>query len=318
MFVRPSFYDDFQCKAGKCSDSCCIGWEIDIDEFTLKKYKCADGQFGEKLRSAIDSDGEYSFFKLSENERCPFLNSDGLCDIYINMGEESLCDICTEHPRFYNQIGDITEAGLGLCCEKVCEMLFDTDYELRFVSQGDIGELNDAENFTLNLRNEMTDIIASPDNDLFEKMNSILEIAAAADKTENNIFFSSDNKLNEKVLSAFLETEPINDEWTRYIKKLYSFRNDLPVMNFDDEAYSKLLIYILYRHFTNAAFDGEFYAWTLFCCVSVYFVYLCDCFTFGVKGEYAFSDRIENVKRWSKQIEYSTENTDIIKDKILH
>ena len=36
--IMPRFFADFACIADKCTDSCCIGWEIDIDEETAKAY----------------------------------------------------------------------------------------------------------------------------------------------------------------------------------------------------------------------------------------------------------------------------------------
>ena len=40
MFVMiPEYYNKFKCIASKCSDNCCIGWEIDIDSKTYEKYK---------------------------------------------------------------------------------------------------------------------------------------------------------------------------------------------------------------------------------------------------------------------------------------
>ena len=30
--IKPKFWDAFQCIGGACTDNCCIGWEIDIDE----------------------------------------------------------------------------------------------------------------------------------------------------------------------------------------------------------------------------------------------------------------------------------------------
>ena len=33
----PEYYKQFQCIADKCTHSCCIGWEIDIDEITDEK-----------------------------------------------------------------------------------------------------------------------------------------------------------------------------------------------------------------------------------------------------------------------------------------
>lgn len=34
----PSYYGDFHCIGGSCKDSCCIGWEVDIDEDTYEYY----------------------------------------------------------------------------------------------------------------------------------------------------------------------------------------------------------------------------------------------------------------------------------------
>ena len=174
MLIKPSFYDDFSCKADKCIDSCCIGWEIDIDEVSLGKYKNVAGEFGERLSQSIETHDDYSCFKLSANERCPFLCENGLCDIYINLGEDALCDICSEHPRFYNETDDVTESGLGLCCEKVCEMLFDDDYVLDFVS--------DEELQAESIHNEILGIINSVDIDIIDKMNRIVSLAGGVQK----------------------------------------------------------------------------------------------------------------------------------------
>lgn len=315
MFVRPSFYDDFRCKAGDCSDSCCIGWEIDIDDCTIEKYNDVSGNFGHRLRNAIDSSGEYSFFKLCEGERCPFLNCDNLCDIYMELGEDALCDICTEHPRFYNQIGDVTEAGLGLCCERVCEMLFDDEYELAFVCDSECDDISDDEKHILSLRNKMFEIVRSQDGDIFRKMNAVLDFAAEAEKTDKYFNLSFNNVLSEKVISCFSQTEPINDEWSRYITELAENIDAISLNKnqLNDVNYEKLLIYLLYRHFINMLYDGEIYSWTMFCCVNVYFCLLGDGYTYFLSDECDTLSRVENIKRWSKQIEYSTENIDIIR-----
>ena len=47
--LKPFYYDDFKCIANKCIDSCCIGWQINIDEKTYKKYKKVKGVFGKNL-----------------------------------------------------------------------------------------------------------------------------------------------------------------------------------------------------------------------------------------------------------------------------
>ena len=44
----PDYYDSFQCIAGDCTDSCCIGWELDIDEESYAAYK--------RSREALETD----------------------------------------------------------------------------------------------------------------------------------------------------------------------------------------------------------------------------------------------------------------------
>ena len=115
--VAPDYYEKFKCIADKCKHSCCIGWEIDVDGDTLDYYNSIDGNFGERLRKNIITEGETAHFCLAENDRCPFLNQKGLCDIIINLGEEALCQICDDHPRYRNFYSDREEIGVGFCCD---------------------------------------------------------------------------------------------------------------------------------------------------------------------------------------------------------
>jgi hypothetical protein len=49
-----------------------------------------------------------------------------------------------------------------------------------------------------------------------------------------------------------------------------------------------------------------------FCLSGVRFIKLCDIKTYCEKGELTLKDRIDNIKRWSKQIEYSEENINLL------
>ena len=53
IFVRPDFYDGFQCIASRCHHSCCVGWEIDIDPEALARWREIGGAFGAKLLQSI-------------------------------------------------------------------------------------------------------------------------------------------------------------------------------------------------------------------------------------------------------------------------
>ena len=128
FFRRPAYYDSFQCIASACTDNCCIRWEIDIDEASLEFYRRQAGTFGERLQKNIAMDPPH--FILDESERCPFLNQKNLCDIILNLGEKSICQICTDHPRFYDWYENGMEAGIGLCCEEAAKKILTEDATL--------------------------------------------------------------------------------------------------------------------------------------------------------------------------------------------
>lgn len=118
----PDYYDRFRCIASRCTDNCCIGWEIGIDPAALADYQSQPGAFGDRLRAAIQP-GDPPFFALTKSGRCPFLNEENLCDIYRQLGESHLCAICDQHPRFHNWFGAEKESGLGLSCEEAARLI---------------------------------------------------------------------------------------------------------------------------------------------------------------------------------------------------
>ena len=42
--VTPAYYKDFKCIAGACTDTCCAGWDVDVDEASYKHYREASGK----------------------------------------------------------------------------------------------------------------------------------------------------------------------------------------------------------------------------------------------------------------------------------
>lgn len=120
----PAYYKDFKCIADKCKHNCCIGWEIDIDGDTLAFYKTTP-----EISEKIDFNGEPNFI-LGENDRCPFLRKDNLCHIIKTYGEENLCQICSDHPRFRSFFDTREEIGLGLACEAAARLILDNDFSV--------------------------------------------------------------------------------------------------------------------------------------------------------------------------------------------
>ena len=159
--LKPFYYDDFKCVGGGCKDSCCIGWNIYIDKKSYKAYKNVKGEYYKKLKDGIsrnrkDSDDlHYGDMKL-ENGKCKFLNKQNLCDIYIDLGQEYLCNTCKIYPRVINKNGDIYEKGLKLSCPEVARMfvelkdIFSFDMENRELNKIEKQYTMHIENFKYN------------------------------------------------------------------------------------------------------------------------------------------------------------------------
>lgn len=115
--IVPDYYKDFRCIAGECRHTCCMGWEIDVDEPALRRF-LAEPEISRHVSMA-----ETPHIELLEGERCPFLNEKGLCRMILSHGEDMLCDICRDHPRFRNYWSDRVETGLGLVCEEAGRLI---------------------------------------------------------------------------------------------------------------------------------------------------------------------------------------------------
>lgn len=142
----PSYYKDFQCIADRCQHTCCAGWEIDIDEDSLARFQNMTGEIGARLKANIEMDS-VPHFRLQPGDRCPFLRGDGLCDLILECGEDVLCQICTDHPRFRNFWTGRVEVGLGLACEEAARLILGQETPMRLVrleagpeAMGKVGE----------------------------------------------------------------------------------------------------------------------------------------------------------------------------------
>ena len=173
----PIYYKDFHCIASKCKDNCCsAGWEIDIDSKTAEFYKNVDGQFGEKLRKNI-SETSPCHFILNNHNNCPFWNDKKLCDIYINLGEEHLCQICKDHPRYYEWFdkNNIKEAGIGLCCEEAARIILSDTRSFEIYEENSMEEdINTIYDVTLRYNSDLYDYLFSTRDKIFQYFENML------------------------------------------------------------------------------------------------------------------------------------------------
>ncbi len=124
-----SCFASFRCIAGACPDTCCAGWEVDLDEDTLHRYHQLPSALGNEIRSAICQEDDYTFFRL-KNGQCPFLNKEKLCRLILALGEDSLSVTCREHPRFWEEYGNTRETCLSISCPEAARLLLEEPLEL--------------------------------------------------------------------------------------------------------------------------------------------------------------------------------------------
>lgn len=140
--LYPKYYEDFVCIADRCEDTCCAGWEIDIDDDSYEKYMQVEGTFGERIRNSIkeyqpDAADVYEShgFILKEKRRCPFLNEKNLCDMIIELGEDAICDVCTYTPRNFLEYGNTREISLSPSCAEAGRFIFGSREKVTFVKK---------------------------------------------------------------------------------------------------------------------------------------------------------------------------------------
>lgn len=131
IFRYPAYYEEFSCIADRCEDTCCAGWEIDIDDESYGRYMSVEGELGEKLRSNIkEYEGEETDiyerhgFRLKEGKWCPFLDEKNLCILYRELGEDALCSVCTDTPRNYMEYGNVREVSVSASCPEAARLIY--------------------------------------------------------------------------------------------------------------------------------------------------------------------------------------------------
>lgn len=301
--VYPDYYPEFACIAGACKHSCCIGWEIDVDEASLVRFSQVGGELGRRLREKISLE-DPPHFVLGKGERCPFLNDRGLCDLILELGEGALCQICTKHPRFYNWFSSHTEVGLGLCCEEAGRLILSHAEPVRLV-----GEMPGEPDGMFLLREELFAIVQNRELPVSRRAEELLAHVGAA--------------LPERSMAEWSEfllgLERLDGEWTHRLGRL---KQPVDLDGFDtymaarQTEYEQFLVYLLYRHLSQAADPFELAARTGFVVWGYELLRQLGAAVWTDTGEFSFADQVELVRLFSSELEYSDENLDLILDEL--
>lgn len=326
MIVRlPAYCESFRCSASECSDNCCIGWEIDIDGDTASYYKSIGGDYGERLKKNIDF-GDCSSFIL-KGERCPFLNENNLCDIIIALGENRLCQICSDHPRYFEWYGKLKEGGIGLCCEEAARLILTCENPLEFTEKEadfEQGDEFDEElfDYLFKAREKIFSVIYNEKAQIKSIVGSLLGFAERLQyNIDNGIYILPDAEdVTEKkgdmvsVLNSLTVLESIDENWEPYLEFLIEAYGERAEQS-DFSFYQKnLLIYFIYRYFLKGVFDGEILSKVKLAAVSTAIITYIIEKEKELKGNITLKDAVDVCKLYSKQVEYSQENLDLLTD----
>lgn len=329
LITKPDFYDSFKCRAGECTDSCCIGWEIDIDDETMRKYENENGSQSVKLNKFTDR--EKQCFILTEDDRCPFLKSDGLCELILTRGEDMLCEICREHPRFYARYGDFYDMGEGLCCEEAASLLFQNTSPLKLITEPEARDddeyfddgLIDSETLYM-LRRDTLHMLCDREQTLHNRIQSIFKQLLLKQCGKSIFAFPSEDEFYDILIKASEKTEAYDADFTHLLKclrenKAEALNSQKTFISYLGERradYEKLLSYLVFRHFPKAVYDGDALGKFCFCVGVTAITFYADVLLFAERGKFDLDDRINSVKYLSKQFEYSDENPEILSEEL--
>ncbi|WP_252250723.1 flagellin lysine-N-methylase [Clostridium sp. ZBS13] len=138
--IYPSYIEKFQCIGGKCEDNCCIGWDIDIDKETFKKYHKVKDETMKKMfqknvhnnKYCTNENLDYGRIKLNKVKRCPFLDDENYCLIQGKFGEDYLSSVCTQFPRVLNKVDDHYEICLDSACPEASRIILGSKEKIEF------------------------------------------------------------------------------------------------------------------------------------------------------------------------------------------
>lgn len=310
LFYYPSYFNDFRCLASGCHDTCCAQWEINVDEETYCKYESLKDPFAESIRNKImlNSDGE-KCFSLSD-KKCPFLNHQKLCDIHIAYGEDFTPAVCRQHPCFIEEYDGFTEVSLSLSCPGAVSLIICDSANHGTYSEPVYTGNNEVLHKLIESRSK---ILCSEDIDFIRLQNIILDTAADDLLDIDLCYVQEHSVIDVQLLKKFLHILKnkcviLTDEWSQYIETSEFFEiteselNDY-ILKINDSIFD-VCRYFVYRYYLKAVNDIDIYSVALFiiisCRICAFISLACD------------KSFIEICRLYSKEIEHSTDNTDLL------
>jgi lysine-N-methylase len=225
------------------------------------------------------------------------LDERGLCRIILHLGEDYLCDICREHPRFYHRTPHGMEVGLGMACEEACRIILSSDEYATFLP---IDTLEDDEPLC---SFDATAVRACIYANLSDQSIPYAERLRAISDT----FDASPSRYSDEEIRALLASLEYLDPKH---KTLFSAYTSVPTLAVGVEPLlERALAYFIFRHCSTAYDESELRA-------SLGFCLLCERLLASLLQAATVRDMEDAVlfaRMISEELEYSEENTERIR-----
>lgn len=290
--ITPSFYKNFKCIAGDCPDSCCQGWEVDADDDSLAYYSTLDASLDikKKIDTVLDKD-EFgnTVFSLAAKKRCPFLNSENLCDMHIAIGGEHTPVTCRNFPRFIYDFGGTREIGISFSCPVAADIMYNLDvWTFDEAVNSELPVLNDidAEKYIKlrELRSRLYSVIQNRNLDINQRIVLALDLCKE---------LNTDEKIIDTIdfFDAFRNPELINPEWEAKV-------NNACVKDVENStANENIAMYFIYKYFLSSVLEDEYNPYLAVKMAAV-----------GILINTYFGSDSWTVHLWSKETEHSQYN----------
>ncbi len=323
MDIYAKSYRTFKCIADKCPDSCCKDWDVVVDDESFEIYSRAEGEFGAKLRSLMQIDGDGDKIFVSQNGKCPFWNKNMLCDIYINLGENCLCETCRRFPRLTLDYTVFCEHMLSFACPEAARLMLKNEGEFDAFSDYDID--SDVEDFNaefmkflLRCRMKTYEILKNRKLSFAERLKQCLWFNGEVQKLLDDDCFSYDvldleipqfSVAHKKDVAFIFELHKSLDimgkKWREILDKTSAVCNDIEITAEFDSEFEALALYYVSRYYLCAV-DSLDVLTTIKRIVCAYVVLA------RINKGLADEQRCELIQLYSKEVEHSYENTEAL------
>lgn len=260
QYTVPHYYNKFHCTADQCEDTCCAGWQIMIDERSLKKYRKVKGAFGNRLFNSIDwKEGAF----LQYDGRCAFLDENNLCDICSELGPDMFCKTCRNYPRHIEEFPNVREISLSLSCMEAGKLILGCTSPVRFLTKETEREEAEEETFDyflydklLSVRESAIRILQNREEKIGLRIAMALGLAHDAEcKIRKGNLFEVDEvcaryekeEAPQRFLKKLKSCQEGNGKRFRIMRELWSIFGELEILRKQWPDYIKDLEDILYH-----------------------------------------------------------------------